>query len=137
MTCLLAGNVTAGSRHKVASGFAGTKLDAQRHATKLPFVELPAWGVALAHVTLCAYASGGENSDKAFDLSVEFLALLIGGLGGDTDGDNDSLGFCDARGQNQATVVTVDHDHYTQSTGRETPGVLPDVEGRFLLVALG
>lgn len=133
---VLSWDVTAGGSDEVACGLAGTELDTQRHTAEFPFVELPAGGVALTHVGFGANAGSGEDGSQTIDFAIQLLALFICGLGSDADRDDYGLGLCNARGQDQATVVTVDHDHNTQGTGGETPGVLPDVQSRLLLIAL-
>jgi len=132
---ILSGNVTTGSGDEVASRLAGAKLEAQGHTTQLPLVELPAGRVG-ALVAVDTDAGGGENGNEAVHFRIELRLLLFGGLSGDTDGDNDGLELCHTGGQDKTPVVTVDHDHDTQGTSRQTPGVLPDVERGFSLAGL-
>lgn len=136
---VLAGDVTTSSGDEAAGKLARTELKTQRNTTEFPLVELPARGVTLSQIALSADASLAKSGNEAVDLVVELLTLLIGGLGGDTDGDDDGLGVSDTRRKDETAVVTVDHDHDTEGTGRQTPGVLPHVErSRLLLVvALG
>ena len=134
---VLAGDVTTSGRDEVAGGLAGAELDAQGHTAELPLVELPARGVALAQIADGADTRSGKNRDQAVDLGVQLLALLVRGLGGNADRDDDGLGLSDTGREHKATVVTVDHNHDTQGTGRETPGVLPNMDRGLLLVTLG
>lgn len=88
---ILSRDITTGSSDKVTSRLARAELQTKGHTTKFPLVELPTGGVALTLVTLDADTSGLEDGDKAVNLRVKFLTVLIGALGSDTDGDNDNL----------------------------------------------
>jgi hypothetical protein len=134
---ILTGNVTTSGRDEATSGLARTEFNTQRDTTKFPVVELPAGGVAFSLVAIGTDTCSLQGGDKAVDLIVELLPLLIGSLGSDTDRDDDRLGLSNARRKDQTAVVTVDHGHDTQSTGGQTPRVLPDVKRRLLLIRLG
>lgn len=136
---VLSGDVTTSSGDEAAGKLARTELETQRDTAEFPLVELPAGGVTFSQIALGADAGVAEGGNEALNLAVELLALLIGGLGGDTDGDDDGLGVSDTRREDETAVVTVDHDHDTEGTGGQTPGVLPHVErsGLLLVVALG
>lgn len=129
---LLAG-VAAGVADDVLGGILGTELNTKGNTLELPVVELPGGGVALAGVHVGADASLLEGGEELVNLLHVRVLLLSGHLGGEADGDEDGLDLGDTGREDQTLVVTVDHDHDTDDTGRETPRVLPDVDVLALL----
>ena len=59
---------------------------------------------------------------------VNLFSFLVGGLCGYTTRNDNSLNASYPWGENKPLVIAVDHDHNTNGTGRQTPGVLPDID---------
>lgn len=100
---------------------------------ELPVVVLEAGRVAVTEVGLGLDARLDEVLGDAVRLVVELVAQLVARLGRDARRDDDDLELGDARGEDEALVVAVDHDHDAERARREAPRVLPHVQ----LVAAG
>lgn len=129
----LSAGVTAGSKDLLLLGVLGAELETEGNTLELPVVELVAGGVGVAEIGVGADAGLLEALLDGPDLVVELLALGLGGLCGETAGDEDGLNVGDAGREDETLVVAVDHDADADDTGGETPGVLPDEEGILLL----
>lgn len=97
----------------------------------LPIIELPARGVPITQICLGADICGAEALSEFLALVINPFAFLVGSLRGDTTRHDDGLNTSYPWRKNESLVIAVDHDHNTNSPGRQTPGILPDIDLAF------
>ena len=111
--------VTADGNADIVLDVAGTELEPQGNALHLILGALPAEAV-VREIGLCADAGGLNPPEQLLRLFGD--TRLMGG-----DRDQNDLDGGNLRGENQAVVVAVGHDHRPDHTGRGTPGGLEGV----------
>ena len=93
-----------------------------------PVIELPARGVSIAQVSLCADIDSAEAPGKLLAFIIDSFAFFIGRLRSDTARHDDDLDTNYPWRDDESLVIAVDHDHNTNGSGRQAPRVLPDVD---------
>lgn len=95
---------------------------------ELPVGVLESRGVSLPEIGLGPHSSSDELLLDPERLVLHLVLDLLGRVLVDTSGDDDDLELGDARGKDESLVVSVDHDHDSDTPRRESPTVLPHVE---------
>ena len=93
-----------------------------------PVVELPAGGVPIAQICLCADIGGAKALSKLLTFIINSFAFLVSRLRGDTARHDNDLDTSYPWRENESLVIAVDHNHDTNAPGRQTPRILPDVD---------
>lgn len=93
---------------------------------KFPVVELPTRGVTFTEVGTGLDTNLRKSVNKILARIVDVRSLLVGGLGSDSNGNDDDLNGRHTRRQHQSLVIAMNHDHDTNRSRRQTPAVLPD-----------
>ena len=93
-----------------------------------PVIELPAGGISIPQICLCTDIGGAEALSQLLAFIINSFALLVGRLRSDTARYDDGLDTSYPWREDESLVVAVDHDHNTDTPGRQTPRVLPDVD---------
>src|SRR5689334_6389993 len=85
-----------------------------------PIVKLVSRGITFPQISLGPDTSLLERLCKVITALVDLGSLLVSRLSSDTAGNDNNLDTGDTRGKDQTLVVSVNHDHHTDSSGRET-----------------
>lgn len=104
-----------------------TDLDTQRHAAHLP-VRIFESGRMHRKIRVGSDARVLQPRHDILDALGDLRSILIARLGRHARRNDDSLNLGYPRRQDEALVVTMNHDHDTDRPRRQTPRILPNVD---------
>mmetsp|Transcript_19026 Transcript_19026/g.38428 ORF Transcript_19026/g.38428 Transcript_19026/m.38428 type:complete len:249 (-) Transcript_19026:2292-3038(-) len=113
--------VTQDDTSLFAFDVARTNFDTNRNTALLPVIVLPTRVVNSAIVILGTHATGHQILQNGFTVRIGFFGHEFFA----DNRDDHSMQRSDTRRQHQTFVITVHHDHYTDSAGCQTPRSLP------------
>lgn len=96
-----------------------------------PVVELPARSVPIAQICLGADIGTAKALSELLAFIINSFALLVGRLRSDATRHYNDLDTSYPWRKDKPFIITVDHDHNTNGSGRQTPGILPNVDLAF------
>ncbi|KAH3683214.1 hypothetical protein WICPIJ_005827 [Wickerhamomyces pijperi] len=88
--------VTTNNSDRLGFQILWTKLQTDRSTLQLPVRELPAWRVVGSVITNSSDTSSEQLVLNGLGTVVDSVGLLLGGLVGDTDWDDDGLSLSDS-----------------------------------------